>query len=466
LLAQRAVHTRSARIVVVAPVLAAVVVSGLWLLASRQPTYDPYAWLIWGRQIGEGTLDTVAGPSWKPLPVVLTTPFSWLGDDAAPLLWLVVARTGFLLAISYAYRVAAQIAGPVAGLLAAVGVALVDGFASLSARGNSEGMLVAFSLAAVDRHRAGRSGQALALGFLASLLRPEIWPFFGVYALWWAFVEARPAARRRRPLTVALLGVAVLALWFVPEKIGSGSFLRGASRAREPVAGSPGQAAHPIVATFTNAAGAVDPVFYVGGVIAVVLALVAWRRRRSGSDDATVLVLALVGTTYMVIVAILAQAGFTGNERYVSLPASLVCVLGGVGLTELVRLAADRSGRLRAPAALVGLVVLGFSVVPAIALADDLDYTVRQGRLYNRLETMIQRAGGPAAVRSCGPVYTGPLETQIVAWKLHLHAVQVGIHPRPPGTILAVTGTVHRGAADFPIRDVRGGWVRRATCPG
>jgi hypothetical protein len=265
---------------------------------------------------------------------------------------------------------------------------------------------------------------------------------------------------------VVLLGVAVLALWFVPEKIGSGSLLRGASRAREPVAGSPGQAAHPIVATFSDAAGAVDPVFYVGGVIAVVLALAAWRRRRSGSDDATVLVLALVATTYMVIVAILAQAGFTGNERYVSLPASLVCVLGGVGLTELVRLAADRSGRLRPPAALIGLVVLGFSVAPAMALADDVDYTVRQGRLYNRLETMIQRAGGPAAVRSCGPVYTGPLETQIVAWKLHLHAVQVGIRPQPPGTILAVTGTVHRGATDFPIRDVRGGWVRRATCPG
>jgi hypothetical protein len=462
LLVQRAVHTRSAR----AAVVVALVVSGLWLLASREPTYDPYAWLIWGRQIGEGTLDTVAGPSWKPLPVMLTTPFSWFGDDAAPLLWLVVARTGFLLAIFYAYRVAAQIATPVAGLLAAAGVALVENFASLSARGNSEGLLVVCCLAAVDRHRAGRPAQALTLGFLASLLRPEIWPFFAVYAVWWAFLEERPAARRRRPMIVALLGVAVLALWFVPEKIGSGSFLRGASRAREPVAGSPGQAAHPIVATFSNAAGAVDPVFYVGGVVAVVLALVAWRRRRSDSDDAAVLVLAAVATMYMLIVAILAQAGFTGNERYVSLPAALVCVLGGVGLTELVRLAAERFGSLRAATAVMGVIVLGLSVAPAMALADGVDYTIRQGHLYDRVDTLIRRAGGPAGVRSCGPIYTGPLETQLIAWKLHLHAAQVGIHPRPPGTILAVAGTSQGRDTDFPTRDARGGWVRRATCPG
>jgi hypothetical protein len=267
-------------------------------------------------------------------------------------------------------------------------------------------------------------------------------------------------------MIVALLGVAVLALWFVPEKIGSGSLFRGASRAREPVAGSPGQAAHPIVATFSNAAGAVDPVFYVGGVIAVVLALVAWRRRCSDSEDAAVLVLALVATTYMVTVAILAQAGFTGNERYVSLPAALVCVLGGVGLTELVRLAADRFGSFRAPAAVVGLIVFGFSVVPAVALADALASAVRQGRLYDRVDTMIQRAGGPAGVRSCGPIYTGPLQTQLIAWKLHLHVVQVGFHPRPPGTILALAGTPQSGDTDFPIRDARGGWVRRATCGG
>jgi hypothetical protein len=461
LLARRVVPTNLSRLAV--PV--ALVLAALWLLASREPTYDPWAWLLWGRQIGHGTLDTVAGPSWKPLPVVFTTPFSWLGDDAAPLLWLTVARAGFLLAISYAYRLAAEIAGAVAGVLAAVGVALIDSYASLSARGNSEGLLVAFCLAAVQRHRAGRTGQALALAFFAALLRPEIWPFFGVYALWWAWFGGEATERVRRAVIVVLAGVAVLALWFVPEKIGSGSLLRGASRAREPVAGSPGQAAHPIVATFSNAAGAVDPVFYAGGVAAVLIALIWWRRGRRDGDTTTILMLAGAATAYMVIVAILAQAGFTGNERYVSLPASLVCVLGGVGIVQLVRLAPARFGAARWPAVLAALVVVGLTITPALSLKDDARSTISQGHLYDHLDTLIDHAGGRAAILRCAPVYTGPYETQLIAYKLHLHDDQVSIDPRPPGTVLAVIGTEQSHDARFPIREIHGGWVLRTTCP-
>ena len=460
MLARRAVPITLSRLAV--PV--ALALGALWLLASREPTYDPWAWLLWGRQIGQGTLDTVAGPSWKPLPVVLTTPFSWLGDDAAPLLWLVVARAGFLLAIFYAYRVAAEIAGAVAGVLAAAGVALIDSYASLSARGNSEGLLVACCLAAVQRHRAGRTGQALGLAFLAALLRPEIWPFFGLYALWWAWLDGGVAARVRRAGIVALAGVSVLALWFIPEQIGSGSLLRGASRAREPVAGSPGQAAHPIIATFRNAAGAVDPILYVGGVVAVLIALLWWRRGRREPDQATVLMLAGAATAYMVIVAILAQAGFTGNERYVSVPASLVCVLGGIGIVGLVRLAPARRGPRRWPAAVAALAVVALSVTPVLSLEDDVRATIDQGHLYDHVDTIIDHAGGRAAIVRCGPLFTGPYETQLLAYKLHVHAVEVGIHPVPPGTVVAVLGTEPSHDARFPLRDQRGGWVLRTTC--
>ena len=44
------------------------------------PTYDPWAWIIWGREITEWDLDTRTGPSWKPLPVLFTTPFALAGD--------------------------------------------------------------------------------------------------------------------------------------------------------------------------------------------------------------------------------------------------------------------------------------------------------------------------------------------------------------------------------------------------
>jgi len=74
--------------------------AALSLLWSRQPTYDPWSWLIWGREIADGTLSTDTGPSWKPLPILFATPFSLSGDAVAPALWVVVARAGGLLAIA------------------------------------------------------------------------------------------------------------------------------------------------------------------------------------------------------------------------------------------------------------------------------------------------------------------------------------------------------------------------------
>jgi hypothetical protein len=47
---------------------------------------DAWAWLVWGRELIGLELDPTNGPSWKPLPVVLTTPLALLGD-AAPLAW-------------------------------------------------------------------------------------------------------------------------------------------------------------------------------------------------------------------------------------------------------------------------------------------------------------------------------------------------------------------------------------------
>jgi len=47
---------------------------------------------MWGREIGQLDLVTTGGPSWKPLPVVFTTVFSFFGSDLAPYLWLWLAR--------------------------------------------------------------------------------------------------------------------------------------------------------------------------------------------------------------------------------------------------------------------------------------------------------------------------------------------------------------------------------------
>src|SRR5918998_3787653 len=54
-------------------------VAGLTLLFPSTPTYDPWAWILWGREIVHLDLVTEGGPSWKPFTVVFTTPFSLFG---------------------------------------------------------------------------------------------------------------------------------------------------------------------------------------------------------------------------------------------------------------------------------------------------------------------------------------------------------------------------------------------------
>ena len=80
--------------------------AALSLLVSAQTAYDPTAWLIWGREIVHGNLSTTAGPSWKPLPVVVTAPTALLGDAVQQQVWLVVARVGILAAVAVTWRLA------------------------------------------------------------------------------------------------------------------------------------------------------------------------------------------------------------------------------------------------------------------------------------------------------------------------------------------------------------------------
>ena len=79
---------------VAAAVLMAAAVS---LLVPSAPAYDPWAWLVWGREVAALELDTVDGPAWKPLPVAVTALLSVAGPGA-PALWLVGARAGALAA--------------------------------------------------------------------------------------------------------------------------------------------------------------------------------------------------------------------------------------------------------------------------------------------------------------------------------------------------------------------------------
>src|ERR1700722_2959609 len=57
------------------------------------PSYDPWSWIVWGREVSDPHLSFVVGggPSWKPLPLIFTTVFGLFGG-AAPTLWGIAAR--------------------------------------------------------------------------------------------------------------------------------------------------------------------------------------------------------------------------------------------------------------------------------------------------------------------------------------------------------------------------------------
>jgi hypothetical protein len=68
------------------PIILAGAAASLLLLPAA-PGYDAWMWLLWGREVaGGGTLSTVDGPAFKPLPVAVCALLAPLGA-AAPWLW-------------------------------------------------------------------------------------------------------------------------------------------------------------------------------------------------------------------------------------------------------------------------------------------------------------------------------------------------------------------------------------------
>jgi hypothetical protein len=394
-----------------------VALGALSLLLPSEPSYDPWAWLVWGREVAHLDLNTHGGPSWKPLPVLFTTlfsPFSKIGDGIPPALWLVVARAGALLALALAFRLAYRLAGGPravrvgAGATAVVALLLTPLWIRYMAHGNEAPMAIAFVFWALERHLDGRRDHALILGFLACLLRPEVFPFLAVYGglLFWR----EPAQRR----LVVGLALALPVLWLVPEWIGSGNPLGAGQKATGEPPWSLSRQDKPWLAALERVENLTGLALELGAVAALVIA--ALKRERA------VLGIAGVALAWVALIVVMTQTGFTGNSRYFLVPLALVCVLGGVGAAKLVQLV-PRAAAQAAVAALV-LVAAGLYVQPRLNRVDrQVDSARKLARLQANLETAIDRAGGAGAVLSRGdPTVNRGFVTRM-AWE-----VKVPIH--------------------------------------
>jgi hypothetical protein len=418
-------------------VAASVVLAALTLLLPSAPTYDPWSWIIWGREIAHLDLSTVEGPSWKPLPVMFTTVFSFFGG-AAPDLWLVVARAGALAGIAYAFVVARRLGGGIAGgLAAAAALAIAPWWIRNGALGNSEGLIVAFVLAAIDRHLVGDRRSAFLLAAGAALLRPEAWPFLGLYGLWLLY---------RRTLSPALVlgtGVAVLALWLLPEWWGAGDALRAAHRAKEVNPGAPTYAENPAVAVLQDAGRMLTAPLLAG--LAAAAGLIVFRR------DRMIAGLVVLAIAWLGLVALMTSDGFSGNQRYLMTPVALAVVVAGAGAGWVVHRAIRRGGRTVLVLAVAGLAVLFAlpSVQRFVPTMRQLDY---QAKLTDAVPGLIADAGGAEALRRCGTPYTGPFLVPVIAWNLRLHTSAVELDPRAPAVVFRER-TTSRAA---PVPSLRG----------
>src|SRR5918997_3551687 len=378
--------------------------SALSLLYPSTPTYDPWAWILWGREILHLDLVTEGGPSWKPFPILFTVPFSVFGQDAAPYLWLWVARAGGLFGCVMAYRMANRLSGgrlygATAGVCAFAALLSSNKFVRDAALGNSDPMLGGIVLWAFERHLDGRRDHALYLGVVAALMRPEAWPFLALYGLWLWFSDPRLRTR------LVAFAVLVPAVWFLPEWWGSGDPLRAGSRANAP---NPGSAAFDDIPA------------------------VAVLRRFVQVTIAPVELGTLVAVGYAV-----------------------VCVLGGMGAVRVLQgvewVAARWFGPRRAPALTAAALLLGvLAGSPTIVAKANNEARVRGGLeheayLWHDLKGLIDEAGGKAPLLACSGVFSGPFQTQMVAYELGIHGIQVGWKVTPPPGVVFRTRTVPDG---------------------
>ena len=222
-------------------------VSALTLLFPSTPTYDPWAWILWGREIAHLDLVTEGGPSWKPLPIFFTTPFSLFGQDLAPYLWLWVARAGGLLGCVMAYRMASRLVG---GRRLRRARRACPRSRRCCRSQQVRARRRARQLGA-DARRGGACGRSSATSTAAATTRstsawrprccgPRRGRSSALYGLWLWFYEPRlrQAAGRLRLASSRRC-------WFLPEWWGADDPFRAGSRANAPNPGSAAFAAHP-----------------------------------------------------------------------------------------------------------------------------------------------------------------------------------------------------------------------------
>ena len=398
--------------------------------AGTRPGFDPYGWLVWGQQTITGSLDTNAAPSWKPLPYLFTVPLALAGHYQVRL-WMITSLAVSLSGVVFAGRIADRLVGAPrerrwAGLVAAAFAGLgilglsdgTQGYSHYLLSAQSDPMIVALCLGAIDCHLSERPRWALALGVLASLGRPEVWPFLALYMAWaW---RAVPSMRR---LIVAGAFLLVL-LWFgIPAITARSPFVAGAN-----ALGS-GRALHhdKLFGTIRRFLGLHATIVEIIALSVVGVAL--WRRER------TILALAAGVVVWVVLEIAFALHGWPGLPRYMFEAGAVVVVLAAVGVGRLLAVPPAISP-LAAWGGIALVVAICAGLVPTAlsrARNERKDLRAQRARTteIDSLGSAITKFGGAALLRTCGAPLTRLEYQTILAWQLRTNVSRVGFEFSP-----------------------------------
>jgi hypothetical protein len=206
-----------------------------------------------------------------------------------------------------------------------------------------------------------------------------------------------------------------------------------------------------------------------GIVIAVGYAVVMWRRHRREGETLAIFAGAFL---WFALVAVMTEAGFAGNYRYLIVTTACLCVLGGIGVGRILqgveRLGETRFGSPRAGAITAATVLVIGLGISAPFIVEKWHNTERvMGGLRHEAETwsdmkkLIASIGGKEHVLGCSGIFSGPFQTQMLAHELGIHGIRIGSAETPPPGILFRNRTVPNGPLVIEPTDDRFRLVKR-----
>ncbi len=400
--------------------LAIAVCAVLWIvLTGMRPAYDAYGWLVWGHQAVHLSLDLNAAPSWKPLTFLFTVPYSLTGRTAV-WLWMVTAAAGAFSAPVFGARIAYRLADPArsrlgagfAAAFAGLGVLGIISFWHFVLIADSDPMMVALLLAAIDQHLCRRRGLAWILLVLLALGRPEAWVLTGAYAIWAWYREPR----MRRAL---LAGVAVvIVLWLGMSRLSSPSWFVSSVVDRRTAHPFPGNG---FTVVMNGYFGLYELPMQLAGALAILYA--ALRR------EVAWLMIGAVAAGWIVVDIALGLHGLRVTPRYMFEPAAIMVVLAAAAGGRLLTIG-PRPARMLAA---VALIAFAAAMAPHARSRARLTHNgIALGQTWALVIHRLQRAIDHAEARrilACGQPLTTVSFQSILAWEL---GVNVGaVHSVP-----------------------------------